>query len=662
VILSGLVVGVFPALADETQIYEEDCYMCHGSKANMAENFGDQFDARLIVQPGSLTGNIHEDHDCSECHVKPSKDAGEHYDGGGKLKLNCAGCHEDEADAFMTRDIHGQALKDGNKMAPGCTDCHSGGHQIKPLSSVESGLSPLNQPESCGKCHDEAHFSDQPGIAKRKLVQRYKTGVHWQRLLEGKKAASCTDCHGSHSILPSSDPLSSVSQIGLLTTCAQCHPDETKTYSTGSHGKTLLHGNHDVPTCTTCHGDHDMASLAVQSSGKRDFSATQVCMWCHGNERIMARYALDTSPVDSYLNDFHGLSQRGSFGTTATCADCHDPHHSLPASHPKSRMHIDNRGAACGKCHGQSTDSFIMSFTHKKAKGDMSTRGRVVGWVTWIYIILIVVTIGGMLLHNAIVWFFYSRRKRRYQEQNGAIVRMTRFERGWHWVLLITFSLLGLTGFALSYADTAPLSWLYTVGLTESTRAWLHRLNAILMLGDMGVFLIYKTFTSRGRLWWTQMWPRWRDIVDFWKNMSYHLGFSSERPRFPMFNYGEKAEYWALWWGTAVMALTGFVLWFSELLPAESPSWMFEVARVIHFYEAILATLAIIVWHFFNTVYHPAEYPMDTCWLTGQLTEEEARHRFDDAAIELQRPKSAVKVPAPEKREWLDGSTDSDGS
>ena len=258
-----------------------------------------------------------------------------------------------------------------------------------------------------------------------------------------------------------------------------------------------------------------------------------------------------------------------------------------------------------------------------------------------------------MALHNVVVWTYYMKLKRKYQERKGVLVRMTQVERGWHWLLLVSFGLLAITGFALSFSDAAPFRWLYALGLTEGNRSWLHRLNAILMTLDMGVFLIYKTVTRRGRLWWTQMWPRWRDVTDFWNNMKFHLWFTRKRPRFPMFNYGEKAEYWALWWGTGVMLLTGLVLWFSELLPADSPPWIFEVSRVIHYYEAILATGAIIVWHLFNTILHPAEYPLDTCWLTGKLTEEEARHRFDDEAIAVQRHAPHATV-APEPKEWME--------
>jgi cytochrome b subunit of formate dehydrogenase len=638
--------------------YEEECFECHGSQETMADATEKKIEAGWVVAPGVLAGSVHEDNDCSDCHVMMSDDADDHYDGGPKLVLNCLGCHEEARAQYSNHDVHGQAYSNGNDMAPWCTDCHTGGHQIVLLSSAESSLSPLNQPDLCGKCHEGLDSEHQPTIGKKKLVERYKAGIHWQKLVEGKPAASCSDCHSHHSILPSSDRASSVSREGLLTTCSRCHPEETKIYASGSHGATLLHGNLDVPTCTTCHGDHDIASLKMGSSGTRDFAATQVCMWCHGNDRIMARYALDTSPVDSYLHDFHGLSQRSSLGTSATCADCHEAHRALPQSDPRSSVHVDNRGETCAKCHGPSNDSFVMSFTHQKGNGAVSsTRGQIVDMVTLVYILLIVVTLGGMALHNVIVWTYYAKLKRKYQEKKGTVVRMTQFERGWHWLLLISFTLLAITGFALSFSDTAPFRWLYSFGLTEGNRSWLHRLNAILMTVDMGVFLVYKTVTRRGRLWWTQMWPRWRDVRDFWNNMKFHLWFSKKRPRFPMFNYGEKAEYWALWWGTGVMLLTGLVLWFSELLPADSPPWIFEVSRIIHYYEAILATGAIIVWHLFNTILHPAEYPLDTCWLTGMLTEEEAHHRFDDEAIALQRPSTHEPV-APDLREWMDEEVD----
>ena len=294
----------------------------------------------------------------------------------------------------------------------------------------------------------------------------------------------------------------------------------------------------------------------------------------------------------------------------------------------------------------------------------MDQGGPVKNVVTWIYLLLIFGTIGLMLLHNAVIWSHAARQKRRYQKAHGHIERLNRFERLWHWLLLLSFMVLVLTGFALKYPESAVFGWMYTLGLTEGARSWIHRLAAVVQTLSMGLIIVYQILSPRGRRKWLfGMLPRLQDIKDLFANMAYHLGRRKQRPRTAVFSYVEKAEYWALLWGVGVMVLTGLVLWFPKWVPGSWPSWLIEVARLIHFYEAILASLAILVWHGFHVFFKPAEYPMDTAWLTGMLTEREARHRFTDEAIEAQLP-PVPHVPivpeAPEDPEWEQSQTRDD--
>ena len=105
----------------------------------------------------------------------------------------------------------------------------------------------------------------------------------------------------------------------------------------------------------------------------------------------------------------------------------------------------------------------------------------------------------------------------------------------------------------------------------------------------------------------------------------HNLGWNSARPRFGRFSYIEKSEYWALVWGTIIMALTGIVLWFEEIFIGLLTKIGWDVARTIHFFEAWLAFLAILVWHIYYVIVNPDVYPMNTAWLTGHMTEEEMR-------------------------------------
>jgi cytochrome b subunit of formate dehydrogenase len=114
----------------------------------------------------------------------------------------------------------------------------------------------------------------------------------------------------------------------------------------------------------------------------------------------------------------------------------------------------------------------------------------------------------------------------------------------------------------------------------------------------------------------------------------FNLGLSKKEPQFKRFSYVEKAEYWALVWGNAVMIITGFLLWFDNFFVGFLPEGFLEVALVIHFYEAILATLAIVIWHLYSTVFNPHVYPMNTSWLTGKMPKEMFHHEHPDAEAE----------------------------
>ncbi|HPR62933.1 MAG TPA: cytochrome c3 family protein [Thermoanaerobaculia bacterium] len=606
----------------------EECLACHAMEG--LEGVTERGKSlNLLVPEDALFGSVHEDLSCTDCHLGPANfDEVPHTKQ--PMKLGCPECHSDVMEMYHLKDVHGRAVEEGNTMAPFCSGCH-GGHDIMPMSSPDSRMSKQNQPDTCGRCHGQEELNLQEGITKRQLIERYKSSVHWEAIQRGKNGASCTDCHGHHSILSSAEQDSTVSRTGVAFVCQKCHPNEALSFIAGAHGQTLEHGNNEVPNCITCHGDHDMASLRERVGDAKNWAATQVCIWCHGNDRMMARYGLDTSPVESYMKDFHGLTQRGTAGASATCADCHDPHHSLPSDHPSSRMHLSNRGAACGKCHGQVTPTFAMSFTHKKA---LETGGQYFeNIIKILYIIIIVISILIMLGHNSIIWLWAVREKNREQKKRKHIRRMTNFEIFSHFILFLTFTTLAFTGFALKFPEAFWVKWLFSIGMTEPIRAFIHRMAAFIMTLDFVFFAIYMAFGRRGRIIFRELLPQKRDLKDTVQTMKYYMGTEEKRPRYAVFNYAEKFEFWALVWGTLIMVVTGFILWFPNTLPGSWPSWIINVARVIHYYEALLATLAIIIWHGFHTVFHPAEYPMSTSWLTGYITDEEAEHHFDERAI-----------------------------
>jgi len=229
--------------------------------------------------------------------------------------------------------------------------------------------------------------------------------------------------------------------------------------------------------------------------------------------------------------------------------------------------------------------------------------------------------IGAMFAHNAIIWVAKARAARR--RQTLMVVRMTPNQRWQHMALLVSFFVLVITGFALKYPDT----WFaHTLGMGERLRSILHRVAGVVLIGCGVYHAAYAVMTREGRRLVKDLTPGPRDAFDAMGTMLYYLGLSKNKPKFKKFNYAEKAEYWALVWGTALMAVTGVMMWAKVTVGNLLDRWWVDAATAVHFYEAILATLAIVVWHLYQVIFDPDVYPMNTAWKDGKMPLEHYKH------------------------------------
>jgi hypothetical protein len=116
--------------------------------------------------------------------------------------------------------------------------------------------------------------------------------------------------------------------------------------------------------------------------------------------------------------------------------------------------------------------------------------------------------------------------------------------------------------------------------------------------------------------------------------LAYNLGLIPRKPRVSAHSYVEKAEYWAVVWGTVIMAATGLMLWFNNLTLAWLPKSWLDLATVVHLYEAILATLSIVVWHFYFVIFDPEVYPLETAFLTGYSVKLRRAEAAEEQGVE----------------------------
>ena len=389
------------------------------------------------------------------------------------------------------------------------------------------------------------------------------------------------------------------------------------------------------PVCTDCHGIHSIKSHADPNSPVSEQNVSRdTCARCHEGVRLSREFGVPGNRVSSYMDSYHGLAAEGGSVIAANCSSCHGVHNILPSSDPHSTINRANLDATCGKCHKGVTQKFTLTRVHLEDGVHPHDIGSVVvRWVRLIYVLLILLVIGAMFLHNAIIW--RSKAAARRKMQNPMMTRMTANQRWQHLILFSSFIILVITGFALKFPD----SWFAELlGMGEHLRSIVHRVAGVVLISAGIYHVFYLAATREGRRLIRDLAPGPKDAFDVWKTMLYYLGLSTEKPRFGRFTYGEKAEYWALVWGTALMGLTGIMLWAKVWVGDLLARWWVDVATAVHFYEAILATLAILVWHFYQVFFDPDVYPMNWAWWDGKMPVEHYRHEHELDAESLADP------------------------
>jgi formate dehydrogenase gamma subunit len=216
-------------------------------------------------------------------------------------------------------------------------------------------------------------------------------------------------------------------------------------------------------------------------------------------------------------------------------------------------------------------------------------------------------------------------------------------QRWQHALLAASFILLAITGFALKFPD----SWVAKLlGSSEPLRRWMHRVAGVVLLvvGAYHIFYVVATRDGRRLVW--DLFPVKQDVADVLKAVRYLFGLAKEKPRIGRFGYAEKMEYWAVVWGTIIMGVTGLMIWFKMDVTQWLPRWAVDVALTIHYYEAILACLAIVVWHFYHVMFDPDVYPLNlACW-DGRVTEHwhNEEHPLEESPRVVQPPPAVAAV------------------
>lgn len=606
----------------------------------------------LYVPADALSKSVHPDLMCVDCHEDAAR-----LPHAPKLNLRTCGasCHSVVYEDFI-ESSHMDALKRHEQYAPRCATCH-GGHDIMRVSQRDAPQYRLNSLYLCGDCH--AKHKDEPsGMNPQKRVSSYLASTHARAITEAGLlwAATCVDCHSAHAVHPADDPRSTVYRNNIPDTCAKCHEGIKEIYAKSIHGQLLAKDDPRAPVCTDCHTAH---SITRADTPEFMLDIINECGQCHDSpDRTSDRLG---TYYKTYRASYHGqVTQLGSI-RAARCSDCHGAHDILPPDDPQSRVNKANLVSTCGRCHSGANAKFVEFDPHANYR---DAKNYPVLYAVWLYFIIVMSTVFTIFGLHTLLWFIRSLPERRknghdtHHDAPTAIKRFSTLNRINHVLVVVTFFGLTATGIPLVFSHEPWAQRIANlVGGIHAAGLW-HRAFAIglifnFVLHFVGLGVNFHRRTGSWFQWLfgpNSMVPRWKDITDFVGMFRWFVG-AGKKPRFDRYAYWEKFDYWAEIFGSLIIGGSGFLLWFPELAARLLPGWAFNVAMIVHGYEALLAICFIFTIHFFNAHLRPGTFPVDEVIFTGTVPEAELKEQRPleyERLVESGRLES-LRVPAPDR-------------
>ena len=198
---------------------------------------------------------------------------------------------------------------------------------------------------------------------------------------------------------------------------------------------------------------------------------------------------------------------------------------------------------------------------------------------------------------------------------------------------------LTLTGMPLFYPETAWAPLMMDALGGPKVAGLVHRAAAVVLgvifMGHLVVMAI-DVWRRRRTFRWLgpdSLIPNLQDLKDIVAMFTWFLG-KGPRPVFDRWTYWEKFDYWAPFWGIAIIGASGLVLWLPTLVGAVLPGWVFNVAAIFHGEEAFLAVVFLFTVHFFNNHFRPDKFPLETVMFSGSM---ELEHFKREHTLHYQR-------------------------
>lgn len=529
---------------------------------------------------------------------------------GPHARLACTDCHEPSEVAVIPHEPAGRVdctrqchLVDssGNERrfshAPIAAMLERSAHTPEVLSSVELSTGPILEPGQslCLSCHDEPKFRDPGGFLPA------------MRALEGRVFDRCDTCHGTQ-----------------------------------------------LQVDVHYYLKHVAARLAP---ARPTLEIAQVCGVCHSDPKFVETHQLHDA-VASFVRSFHGKAALLGDNSTANCISCHagageNAHLMLPPSNPLSSVSPARAPDSCRStaCHPGADKSIAQTAVHLNLQKEQALLEYV---LVAAFILLTLFSFGPSmvivvleLVH--IVIGVTHRHEEYYERLTDAVMahpqgrqRLKRFtvsQRLQHWVLVILFVLLVLTGFPMKFVDRdwarTLVDWFGGLGTARIIHHW----AGICLCAGFAVHMLYVLRTMRKRMktarregqpmsWFTAILtlPLWVSPEDGRKALQlfkYLLLLRRDPPTFGRFSFKEKLEYIGVFWGTTLLGITGLMLWGEQLATHLFSGRILNLALIAHTYEAFLAVIHVGILHIFNVIFAPGVFPLSPAMFTGQTPKAE---------------------------------------
>ena len=558
----------------------------------------------------------------------------------------CLGCHGNEGFSVPGADgkprqlhvlgdrfgksVHGKRL---------CVECH------KNITTIPHAPG-LQVKVSCVECHESqwksaqlenrAKESERMGVVVQQ-IDRYMKSIHARpsREDQSRTNATCYNCHDAHYVYPPGSEGRAEWRLNIPNTCGKCHAKQREEYAKSVHGKAVLEDkNQYAAICSDCHSTHDVESPAKASS---KLAIVKNCGTCHADS------------LKTYTGTYHGQVGTLGYSYTAKCYDCHGSHGVQRVGDPASSVHPANRLNTCQKCHKDATQGFV-TFDPHATTHDFARYPQV-----WLASKSMIALLAGVFLffwsHTALWWYREYRDRQEHksrphvmtddtlQPQGRHFQRFGPIWRAAHLAFALSVMTLVLTGMSVLFAETAWAKVVMGIFGSPKAAAFAHRTAAAVMLGIFFLHLVFVVLRI-GRNLETWDWfgpvslvPNLQDLKDAVAMFKWFFGLGP-RPMFDRWTYWEKFDYWAVFWGMAIIGGSGMMLAFPAATASILPGWMFNVATIIHGEEAILAAVFLFTVHFFNNHFRPDKFPLDTVMFTGAVPLEEFRREH---ALEYKR-------------------------